>query len=88
MHIEFYKLQHGLYPDRLEQLQETDPLAPINDASQDIVSKETLLYNYEKLGDKYTLYSSGTDGIPGTKDDFYPQISIPDSTKIRLVIKK
>ena len=88
MHIEFYKLQHGHYPERLEQLAETDPLVLINDASQDVMAKETSLYNYEKLGYKYTLYSSGADRIRGTKDDFYPQISIPDSDKIGLVRKK
>jgi hypothetical protein len=88
MHVEFYKLQHGHYPNSLEQLNETDPLVPINDASQDVMAKEASLYNYEKLGDKYTLYSSGADGIPGTMDDFYPQISIPDSSKIGLIKKE
>ena len=42
-------------------------------------------YNYEKVGDKYILYSSGQDGIPETKDDLYPQITINDSSNIGLI---
>jgi hypothetical protein len=84
MHIEFYKLQYGHYPDSLPQLQETDGLVPVTDAA---AGTKFVYYNYEKIGDKYALFSSGTDGIPGTKDDFYPAISIPDSSKIGLIIK-
>jgi len=86
MHIEFYKLQHGHYPDNLPQLQEADGLVPITDAAIGMQTK-IVYYNYEKIGEKYTLFSSGMDGIPGTGDDFYPQISIPDSNKIGLIIK-
>ena len=87
MNIEFYKLQNGKYPDNLEQLQDNDPLAPITDAVQGSQMKEKPFYNYEKVGEKYTLFSSGVDGIPGTKDDFYPQINITDSSRIGLIIK-
>ena len=87
MNIEFYKLQNGKYPDNLEQLQDNDPMAPITDAVQGSQMKEHPFYNYEKVGEKYTLFSSGVDGIAGTKDDFYPQINIPDSSRIGLIIK-
>jgi hypothetical protein len=87
MNIEFYKLQNGHYPDNLEQLQVLDPLAPVTDAVQGAQMKANVLYNYEKIGEKYSLFSSGIDGIPGTKDDFYPDITIPDSSKIGLVNK-
>lgn len=87
MNIEFYKLQNGHYPDNLQQLQETDPLAPITDAVQGSQMKKDPFYNYEKIGEKYTLFSSGVDGIAETKDDFYPQITIPDSSRIGLIIK-
>lgn len=87
MHIEFYKLQNGHYPNRLEQLQETDKLAPINDPAEGMQAKEPAFYNYERIGEKYTLFSSGMDGVAGTKDDFNPQIEIPDSSKIGLIVK-
>ncbi|MBO9591411.1 MAG: hypothetical protein J7599_00795 [Niabella sp.] len=83
--IEFYKLAHGQYPDRLEQLQEDDKLAPINDAAQGMNIKGISYYNYEKIGEKYLLFSSGQDGIPHTKDDLFPQITITDSSKIGLI---
>lgn len=83
--IEFYKLQHGQYPDNLKQLLEDDKLAPINDAAQGMNSKGETYYNYEKIGDKYALFSSGQDGIPNTKDDLFPQIAIADSSKIGLI---
>lgn len=83
--IEFYKLAHGQYPDSLHQLLEDDKLAPINDAAQGMNTKENSYYNYQKIGDKYSLFSSGQDGIPNTKDDLFPQITITDSSKIGLI---
>lgn len=83
--IEFYKLQHGQYPDSLQQLLQDDKLAPITDAIQLNQQRQNSYYNYEKLGEKYRLFSSGQDGIPNTKDDFLPQIEVSDSTKIGLI---
>ena len=83
--IEFYKLQHGQYPDNLQQLLEDDKLAPINDAIQSVQGRENSYYNYQRSGSKYLLFSSGQDGIPNTKDDLYPQVTIGDSSKIGLV---
>ncbi len=84
-HIEFYKLSHGQYPDRLQQLKEDDPLAPINDPSKGMNTKGISYFNYEKMGDKYLLFSSGQDGIPNTRDDLFPKVTITDSTKIGLI---
>jgi len=47
--------------------------------------KENSYYNYKKIGDKYLLFSSGQDGIPNTKDDLFPQVTITDSSKIGLM---
>ncbi len=80
--IEFCKRSHGQYPDRLEQLRDDDKLAPINDAAQGMNIKEIAYYNYEKIGEKYVLFSSGQDGIPHTTDDLFPQVTITDSSKI------
>jgi hypothetical protein len=83
--IEYYNLTHGQYPDRLEQLRVDDKLAPINDAAQGMNTKGEVFYNYEKIGDKYSLFSSGQDGIPNTKDDLFPQVTITDTSKIGLI---
>jgi hypothetical protein len=86
--IEFYKLQHGQYPDSLEQLLDDDKLAPITDAIQLNQQRQNDKYNYEKIGDKYLLFSSGQDGIPNTKDDLFPQVAVSDSSKIGLIKSK
>lgn len=83
--IEFYKMQHGQYPDNLQQLLDDDKLAPINDAAQGMKIKGNSYYNYEKVDGKYSLFSSGQDGIPKTKDDLFPQVTITDSSKIGLI---
>jgi len=85
--IEFYKLQHGQYPDSLKQLLVDDKLAPIFDDIQQNHGRANDKFNYEKVGEKYTLFSSGEDGIPNTKDDLFPQITISDSSKIQLIKK-
>ena len=87
--IEFYKLQYGQYPDSLGQLKKVDPTAMVYDILPFKGFKpSTHYYNYEKVGNKYLLFSSGTDGIPNTKDDLYPQIQITDSNKIGLIRSK
>jgi len=83
--IEYYKLTHEQYPDRLEQLREDDKLAPIYDAAQGMNTKGEVFYNYQKIGNKYSLFSSGQDGIPNTQDDLFPQVTIADSSKIGLI---
>lgn len=85
--IEFYRLQHGRYPDSLPQLLDDDKLAPITDAIQLNQRRENSNYNYQKIGDKYLLFSSGQDGVPNTVDDLFPQITLGDSTKIGLIKK-
>ncbi len=83
--IEFYKMTHGQYPDSLEQLLEDDKLAPINDAVQGMNTKGDSYYNYQKIGDKYLLFSSGQDGIPNTKDDLFPQLTDSERSKLGLI---
>jgi len=83
--VEFYKLQHGQYPDSLNQLLRDDKLAPVNDAIQIDHNRQNTYYNYKKVGEKYLLFSSGQDGLPNTKDDLFPQITTSDSSKIGLI---
>lgn len=86
--IEFYRIQHGQYPDSLKQLLADDKLAPIVDISQEKGYGKIPYFNYQRVGDKYILFSSGKDGIPHTKDDLYPQIKLADSNRIGLIKPK
>jgi len=72
-HIEFYKLENGQYPDSLQQLESKDEFIFMTDPTQSIKNGGKY-YNYKNLGSKYLLFSSGTDGIPYTEDDIFPQI--------------
>ena len=86
--IEFYKIQHGQYPDKLEDLQENDKLVSIVDPI--LLSNSTkgnLNFHYVKIGARYKLYSVGVDRIDNTTDDIYPTISNSDTTKIGFIRK-
>lgn len=86
--IEFYKLQHGSYPDSLKQLLTKNDFLSINDPVQISFDKTgNTLFNYRKIGNKYYLFSSGIDGIPNTADDIYPQMSTSDTAKFGLILK-
>lgn len=80
--IEFYKLKNGSYPDSLEQLLPDNRLAWIHDPllSRRPGTKETK-FNYKRVGDKYSLFSSGLDRVPNTNDDIYPTNTLTDSSK-------
>lgn len=69
--VEFYKLQHGHYPD---SLQEVEPF------------RQRELF-YQKLGDKYWLFAVGEDKQPFTADDIYPTMNPADSTKFGLRLR-
>jgi hypothetical protein len=83
--VEYYKLIHGQYPDSLKQLLDDDKSAPVNDVARGMNRKRNSWFNYERIGVKYILYSSGQDGIPHTKDDLFPQVHTTDSSKIGLI---
>ena len=86
--IEFYNIQHGVYPNKLEDLQENDKLVSIVDPILLNHSTEgNLNYHYEKVGDRYKLYSVGVDRIDNTADDIYPTLENTDSTKIGFIKK-
>jgi len=83
--IEFYGMQHGFYPDSLQQLQVTNTYLSIDDPL--LFGKKNQHFNYYHIGNKYTLFSSGIDQIPNTKDDIYPSIAI-DTSKMGLIINR
>jgi Type II secretion system (T2SS), protein G len=80
--IEFYKLEKGKYPDRLEQLIEGNKMTNIYDPMYMMNPKP---FNYQNLDSNYTLFSNGVDGIPNTKDDLFPEINGSDSSKIGFI---
>ncbi len=81
--IEFYKIEHGTYPDSLKQLNAKNEFLDIYDPVQ---GDNNAIFNYHRIGNKYTLFSSGLDQVPGTADDIYPSIKI-DTSKIGLIVK-
>ena len=70
-HIEYYKLENGVYPDSLQQFKSMNEFISITDPTQSLGT----YYNYKNLGDKYLLFSSGKDRIPNTEDDIFPEIN-------------
>jgi hypothetical protein len=76
-HIEFYKMENGVYPDSLPQVQ-PGMFISIYDHSQLSRHNKSVLFNYKNLGDRYLLFSSGPDGIPNTADDLLPQVNNMD----------
>lgn len=85
--VEFYKMQNGVYPDRLEQISTENARVSIDDFLQVRKERKNTKYNYQKVGDNYYLFSSGIDGIPNTTDDLYPTIEKSDSCKFGLIKK-
>ncbi len=85
--IEFFHLKNGKYPERLEELQEIDPFAPIVDPLQMHNKSDSVNFNYYKIENRYTVFSSGVDGQAGTEDDFYPEIQMDSTSKVGLILK-
>lgn len=84
-HIEFYKLQHHVYPDSLQQLN-NDTLAysaiiedPVLVWAFKNKHGDPTTYFYKKMGNKYTIFSAGEDLKPNTSDDIYPTIKLDSS---------
>ena len=84
--IEFYRKEHGVYPDSLEQLTKEQQFVPINDPVQAFTkTKFGNKYFYRAKAGKYILFSMGVDGEPYTKDDIFPTDKYFDSTLTGLV---
>lgn len=72
--IESYKYEKGEYPDSLEQVFRFKKNAIIFDVLLTTKLKKNNQYNYQKISDKYKVFSSGIDSIPNTDDDIYPDV--------------
>lgn len=84
--IEFYKISNGEYPENLQQIP-SDGILGYTDVIQSVNKRKNIDYEYQKIGEKYKLYSRGVDGIAKTKDDIFPTIKI-DTTKVGLIIER
>jgi hypothetical protein len=86
--VEFYKLGHGHYPDSLAEIKDRNSMIWFTDPLQNngLGSKSGNFY-YQRVGEKYWLFSVGVDGKPFTKDDFYPSMNPADSGKFGLMIR-
>lgn len=84
--IEIYKKLNGGYPDSLTELKTLNSQADLVDPLQIRRFRKDInnYYEYERIGDKYTIFSVGVDGIPHTQDDLYPIVN-SDSTNIGLI---
>ena len=63
--IEYYKLQNGNYPDSLKQMEKPNIIIYTEDPTQSELENSD--YNYQKIGEKYILFSSGSDRIAVAK---------------------
>lgn len=86
VNIEFYKKEHHVYPDSLEQLTKEQQFLSIYDPVQIYTkSKYGHKYFYKKEGTNYILFAIGIDGVPYTDDDIFPSSRYFDSTLTGLV---
>jgi hypothetical protein len=83
-------VQHGQYPDSLQQLDaKGDSFVSIYDTmSSDLkAGAKEGPYQYHNFGNKYLLFSVGVDGKPHTKDDIYPSLRLTDTSKVGFIRK-
>ena len=89
--IEFYRTQHGDYPESLQVLHKSQPknsLVFIADPSAVKMGEQPRLYHYELIDrGHYYLLGAGPDGQPFTADDVLPKIEVGPNSNVGLVIK-
>ena len=83
--IEFYKVQHGHYPDSLAQIIAEDKFASIYDPIPGKPESNNGEFYYKKLDSGYYLFSVGIDKTPFTDDDIFPSLNFFDSSKTGLI---
>jgi hypothetical protein len=90
--VEFYKLQHGSYPESLKALKESlprDSIVLVFDPTEVKPSGSRRYFYYERVGaDHYYLRGVGPDGLPFTSDDILPQVQLTPGSKLGLLIER
>ena len=78
MAIEYYKVVHGVYPDKLDLLQSgSHHNSFIYDFTGGRLMGQPLKlsqYEVQPGGNSYVLFDVGPDGVSGTADDIFPEI--------------
>ncbi|MCP1375821.1 hypothetical protein [Dyella lutea] len=84
--IEFYRLQHGRYPEDLDALRgEGGGLNPVMIMDPSTVSPRAFFYR--RVGDRhYYLRGLGPDGEPFTADDLVPTLAPTSGSNIGLLL--
>jgi hypothetical protein len=83
--IEFYKMQHGNYPDSLQQLEKDDLMVSIYDPIQSLNKSEFPAFRYKCTPKGYYLSSIGLDGEADTPDDLFPLVPQLKGSKVGLL---
>lgn len=90
--IEFYKVQHGHYPESLETLRGSVPSESpvfIFDPMDVNLSGPSRQFHYQVVdADHYYLLGVGWDGVPFTADDVRPKVDVAPGSKIGLLVKE
>jgi hypothetical protein len=90
--VEFYKVQHGGYPESLKALQESlpkDTTVFVSDPTDVKFGGKSRYFYYERVGtDHYYLRGVGPDGLPFTSDDILPQVQMTPGSKLGLLIER
>lgn len=97
--LEFYKLQKGKYPAKLEELTETSTnslfltaammdFSQIRRATPGMTNPPTYHYELDADSTHYYLLARGADGTPYTADDIVPQFVEEERKKTGLLIKQ
>jgi hypothetical protein len=88
--IEYYKVQHGSYPDSLEELKASLPqnsFVTVFDPRDVRWTGAPRYFFYQRVGsDHYYLRGVGPNGRPFASDDIVPQIAIPSGSGIGLLL--
>jgi hypothetical protein len=93
LEIEFWRVQHGAYPDSLAQLipNAADArLAPLYDHSVPPRGGKAPYFFYQRTpeGTHYWLRGRGPDEQPFTADDILPQLPDPERAKTGLLLAR
>jgi len=90
--IEFYRVQHGQYPESLEVLRESlgpDTFVSIYDTQSVELGSTPQTFYYERIGaDHYLLRGRGMDREPFTTDDIVPQLPSSSTGAIGLLLQR
>jgi hypothetical protein len=90
--VEFYRLQHGEYPESLKVLQESLPKTSmifVLDPTDVKIGGTPRYFYYERVGaEHYYLRGVGPDGLPFTSDDILPGVKATPEGKLGLLIER